>query len=143
MTKRGTPPPQNFDKRGPLLFVDREVFNVHVIVGINPTAQQDVCASTVHYSSYIHHHYCIRTAKCPTACGTSTLLSKKPNVHTGNSSAQYARNIMRLFLDETHARGAQIRYVTHTYVWLFGEESACTRGRRAFGCSDTTVMVNI
>ena len=59
------------------------------------------------------------------------------------SSVQYARNIMRLFLDETHARGAQIRYVTHTYVWLFGEESACTRGRRAFGCSDTTVMVNI
>ena len=32
------------------------------------------------------------------------------------SSVQYARNIMRLFLDETHARGAQIRYVTHTYV---------------------------
>ena len=50
----------------------------------------------------------------------------------------------RLFLDETHARGAQIRDVTRTYiyVWLFGEESACTTGRWAFGCSDT-VMVNI
>ena len=58
------------------------------------------------------------------------------------SSVQYARNIVKLFLDETHARGAQIRYVTRTYVWLFGEESACTTGRRAFGCSDT-VMVNI
>ena len=87
MTKRGTPPPKKktLTKRGTLLFVDREVFDVHVVVGINPTAQQDVCASTVHYSSYIHHH-CIRTAKCPTACGTSTLLSKKPNVRTGNIS---------------------------------------------------------
>ena len=55
---------------------------------------------------------------------------------------KYARNIMRLLLDETHARGAQIRYVTRKYVWLFGEESACTTGRRALGCSDT-VMVNI
>ena len=58
------------------------------------------------------------------------------------SSVQYARNIMRLFLDETHARGVQIRYVTRTYVWLFGEDSACTTGRRAFGCPDT-VMVNM
>ena len=32
--------------------------------------------------------------------------------------------------------------VTRTYVWLFGEESACTTGRWAFDCSDT-VMVNI
>ena len=86
MTKRGTPPPQNFDKRGPLLFVDREVFNVHVIVGINPTAQQDVCASTVHYSSYNIFTITIRTAKRPTACGTSTLLSKKLNIRTGNIS---------------------------------------------------------
>ena len=38
-----------------------------------------------------------------------------------SSSDQYARNIMRLFLDEIHARGAQIRYITRTYVWLFGE----------------------
>ena len=70
-------------KRGALLFVDREVFDVHVVVGINPMAQQDVCASMVHYSSHIHHQ-CIRTAKRPTACGTSTLLSKMPNVRTGN-----------------------------------------------------------
>ena len=34
-----------------------------------------------------------------------------------SSSVQYARNIMRLFLDETHARGAQVRYVT-TYVFI-------------------------
>ena len=56
MTKRGTPPPpkKTLTKKGTLLFVDREVFNVHVVVGINPTAQHDVCASTVHYSSYIH-----------------------------------------------------------------------------------------
>ena len=59
-----------------------------------------------------------------------------------SSSVQYARNIMRLFLDGTHPRGAQIRYVTCTYVWVFGEESACTTGRWAFGCSDT-MMVNI
>ena len=26
--------------------------------------------------------------------------------------------MIRLFLDETYARGAQIRYVTRTYVWL-------------------------
>ena len=63
------------------------------------------------------------------------------NLHF-SSSVQYARNIMRLFLDETHARGVQIRYVTRTYVWLFGEDSACTTGRRAFGCPDT-VMVNM
>ena len=64
------------------------------------------------------------------------------NTVYSSSSIQYARNIMRLFLDETHAHGAQIRYVTRTYVWLFGEGSACTTGRPAFGCSDT-VMVNI
>ena len=52
MTKRGTPL-KTLTKRGALLFVDREVFNVHVVVAINSTAQQDVCASTVHfYSSY-------------------------------------------------------------------------------------------
>ena len=28
----------------------------------------------------------IRTAKCPTACGTSTPLSKEPNIRTGNIS---------------------------------------------------------
>ena len=39
-----------------------------------------------------------------------------------SSSVQYARNIMRLFLDETRARGAQIKYVARTYVWLFAEE---------------------
>ena len=57
-----------------------------------------------------------------------------------SSSVQYEKNIMRLFLDETHARGAQVRYVTRT--WLFGEESDSTTGRWAFGCSHT-VMVNI
>ena len=41
MTKRGTPP-KTLTKRGALLFVDREVFDVHIVVGINPTAQQDV-----------------------------------------------------------------------------------------------------
>ena len=61
------------------------------------------------------------------------------NLH---SSLQYAPGIMRFFLDETHAHGAQIRYVTRTYVWLFGDESACTTGRWAFGCPDT-LMVNI
>ena len=59
MTKRGTPP-QTWAKRGTLLFIDREVFDVHVVVGINPTAQQDVCASTVHSSLHVHHR-CITT----------------------------------------------------------------------------------
>ena len=48
---------------------------------------------------------------------------------------------MRLFLDEAHARGAQIRYVTRTYVWLL-KRSAYTTGRWVFGCYDT-VMVTI
>ena len=74
--KKGVHPQNVLTKRGTLLFVDREVFNVHVVVGINPTAQQDVCASTVHYSSSIHNQ-CIRTAIRPTACCTSTLLSKR------------------------------------------------------------------
>ena len=82
--KRGTPPPKTLTKRGTLLLVDREVFDVHVVVGINSTAKQDVCASTVHYYLYIHH--CIRTAKHPTVCGAITLLSKKPNVRMGNIS---------------------------------------------------------
>ena len=50
MTKRGTPPPKTLTERRKLLFVDREVFDVHVVVGINPTAQQDVCASKEQYS---------------------------------------------------------------------------------------------
>ena len=58
-------PRRNVGKRGTLLFVDREAFDVHVVVGINSTAQQDVFASTVHYSSHIRHH-CIRTVKRPT-----------------------------------------------------------------------------
>ena len=41
-------------------------------------------------------------------------------------------------LDETHARGAQIRYVIRTYVSLFGDR-ACTTGRWAFGCSETVI----
>ena len=49
---------------------------------LNPTAQHDVCASTVHYSSYIRHH-CVRTAQRPTPCGTSTLLSETQNARAG------------------------------------------------------------
>ena len=52
---KGVPPPKTLSNRGTLLF--GEVFVIHVVVGINPTAQHDVCASTVHYSSYLHHHY--------------------------------------------------------------------------------------
>ena len=92
MTKRGTPP-KTLTKRGTRIFVDGEIFDVHVVIGIIPTAQQDVCAPTVHYSSYIH--YFLRTAERPTACDTSTLLSKKPNVmvplRTGNMSAHGER----------------------------------------------------
>ena len=49
MTKMGYTLPKTLTERGTLLFVDREVFDVHVVVGINPTAQLDVCASTVHF----------------------------------------------------------------------------------------------
>ena len=45
-------------------------------------ARQDVCVSMVHYYSYVHHH-CIRTAKRPMVCGTSTLLPRKKNIRTG------------------------------------------------------------
>ena len=95
--KRGYTPPQNIDKRGTPICVDGEVFDVHVVVGITPTAQQDVCASTVHYSSYIHHH-CIRTAGRPTACGTSVQALSSPEsqtswypVRAGNISAHRER----------------------------------------------------
>ena len=39
-----------------------------------------------------------------------------------SSSDQCGRNIMRLFMDDTHARGAQIRYFTRTCVCFFGEK---------------------
>ena len=35
------------------------------------------------------------------------------------------------------ARGAQIRYVTRTYVWLVEEERACAKGLWAFSCADS------
>ena len=38
--------PKTLTKRGTLLFPDDEVFDIHVVVGINGTAQHDVC---VHY----------------------------------------------------------------------------------------------
>ena len=44
-------------KRGTLRFAASEVFEIHVVVGINLTAQHDLCASTVHHSSHIHHHH--------------------------------------------------------------------------------------
>ena len=100
------------------------------------------------YLLHFRHYYCTAVT---TVVGVLTWTHRYNAVRghrTGSnnlyssSSVQYARNIMRLFLDETHALGAQIRYVTRTYVWLFGEESACATGRWTFGCSDT-VMVNI
>ena len=44
------PPKKTLTKRGTLLFADGEDFDVHVVVGINPTAQHDICDSTVQYS---------------------------------------------------------------------------------------------
>ena len=76
MTKRGTPP-QKVDKRGTLFFVDREVFDVHVVVGINPTAQHDVFAATVYYSSYSPPLY--QNSQMPNGLYKSTILSEKPN----------------------------------------------------------------
>ena len=82
--KKGVPPPpqkkkKNIDKRGKLIFTDGGVFDIHVVVGINQTAHHNVCTSTVHYSSYIHHH-CLRAAQSPTHCGTKTILFEKEKV---------------------------------------------------------------
>ena len=49
--------PKTLTERGTLLFVDREVFDVHVVVGINPTAQLDVCASTVHFFFFLNLNF--------------------------------------------------------------------------------------
>ena len=46
MTKKGTSS-KTLTKRGTLLFAGGECFDIHVVVGINPTAQHGVCASTV------------------------------------------------------------------------------------------------
>ena len=80
MTKRGTPP-TNIDKKGDTAFRRRRDFRRKC----GRWYQSNGPTGCMHYSSYIHH-YCIRTAKCRTACGTSTPLSKKPNVCTGNIS---------------------------------------------------------
>ena len=69
----------NNDKKGVSAFAGGKLFDVHVAVCINRPAQHDVCASSVHYSSYIPHR-CLRTGQRPTACDTSTFLSEKPNV---------------------------------------------------------------
>ena len=45
MTKRGTPP-KNVDKKGDPAFHRPRGFRCNVVVGINPTAQQDVCVRT-------------------------------------------------------------------------------------------------
>ena len=89
------------------------------------------CKSCCCYCSHIHS-----SLQC---CPWSQDRLQKPY---SSSSVQYARNIMRLFWDETRAHGAQIRYVPRAYVSLFEEEIVCATGRWAFGCSDT-VMVNI
>ena len=83
--KGGTSPQKRWQKGGHCFSSTASFFYVHVVVGINPTAQQDVCASKVHHSSHVHRH-CIRTAKRPTACSASTIVSKKSNVRTGNIS---------------------------------------------------------
>ena len=87
MTKRGTPP-KNVNKKG-----DTACFR-------RPRGFQRTCGR-MHQSNgpagcmrfhgtlfftYSPSLYQNRTAKHPTACGTSTLLSKKSNVRTGNIS---------------------------------------------------------
>ena len=109
-----TPPKKTLTKRGTLLFVDREVFVAHVVVGINPTAQQDVCASTVHCSSHIHH-YCIRTAKRTTVCDTSTLLSKKSNVRMGTMSDLRTANVC-FVQEEPHSNQGGRRYFSRREI---------------------------
>ena len=80
--QKGVHPQKPSTKRGTLIFAGGEVFDIHVAVGINLTAQHDVCAPTVHYSPYMHHD-CLLTAQRPTPCGASTLFSETPNVRTG------------------------------------------------------------
>ena len=53
--KRGTPPEKNqFDWAGDTDFKG-EILDLQSVVNINPTAQHDVWASMIHYSSRIHH----------------------------------------------------------------------------------------
>ena len=66
------------DKKGDSDFVG-EFFDVHVVVGTTPTVQQDVCASTVHYNSYVLHSPISPTPNGLWYKGTSTLLSEKLN----------------------------------------------------------------
>ena len=40
MTKRGIPPPKTLTQGGTLLVADGEIFDVHVVVRINPTGLQ-------------------------------------------------------------------------------------------------------
>ena len=86
-----------------------------MVVGINPTAQQDVCAPR-HPILHIFT-VTIRTAKRPTACGTSTLLSKKSNVRTGNHISDLHTASMCFIQEEPHNipcvlnRGGRIQLV--------------------------------
>ena len=100
------------------------------------------------YLQHFRHYYycccnnCCRCRCCGCGCHINSSLTCSPRSqdklqYLYSSSVQQARNMMRLSLDGTHARGAQIRYVTRTYVWRFGEESACATGRWAFACSDS------
>ena len=83
----------------------------------------------VHRSFYLQH---FRHYYCCNNCCCSHMNSTLQCVATGqasitpysSSSVQYARNTVRLFLDETHARGAQIRCITRTFTFGFSERGA-------------------
>ena len=79
MTKRG-PDQKTLTKRRTLLFVDREVFDIHVVVGIDPRPSRMYAPSR--YTT-IHIFTITVSAKRPMVCGTSTLFSKKENIRTG------------------------------------------------------------
>ena len=124
MTKRGTPPPKKktLTKRGTLLFVDREVFDVHVVVGINPTAQQDVCASTVHFSSCIHHHY--QNSQCPTGCGMSTLL------FTNSLQVTIKTNLLAELKHLSSSQSQTCVRVTYIYIYYICVPRACVSSKK-------------
>ena len=85
------------------------------VFGITTAATTVVVVAVVVVVLTLTHRYCNAVRGHRT--GSNNLYS--------SSFVQYARIIMRLIVDETNARGAQVIYVTRTHVWLFGEESAC------------------
>ena len=134
--KKGYTPHKHWQKRGHRFFAGGEVFiYIHVVVGIKRTAQDNVCASTINYHSHSYHH-CIRTAQRPTACGTSTLLSKKPKVMV---PARYVRVTY-------HLRTANVHFFPdepHIITYMLNRENTMPKMLQVVPCSVHTYNIPV